>query len=44
MDFSSPPRAHRTAAGAAPDALRFEVGLHGLVPPLLTFGPGDGLL
>jgi hypothetical protein len=27
-------------AGAAPDALRFELGVRGLLPPLLTFAPG----
>jgi hypothetical protein len=31
-------------AGAAPDTLRFELGLRGLVPPLLTFGPGERLV
>jgi hypothetical protein len=30
-------------AGAAPDALRFELGLRGLLPPLLTFAPGERL-
>jgi hypothetical protein len=28
----------------APDALRFELGLRGLLPPLLTFAPGERLV
>ena len=28
-------------AGTAPDALRFELGVRGLLPPLLTFAPGE---
>jgi hypothetical protein len=31
-------------AGAAPDALRFELGVRGLLPPLLTFAPGERLV
>ncbi len=27
--------------GTAPDALRFELGVRGLLPPLLTFAPGE---
>jgi hypothetical protein len=29
--------------GVAPGALRFELGLRGLVPPLMTFAPGERL-
>jgi hypothetical protein len=31
-------------AGTAPDALRFELGVRGLLPPLLTFAPGERLV
>jgi hypothetical protein len=31
-------------AGAAPDALRFELGVRGLLPPLMTFAPGERLV
>jgi hypothetical protein len=30
-------------AGTAPDALRFELGVRGLLPPLLSFAPGERL-
>ena len=30
-------------AGTAPDALRFELGVHDLLPPLLAFAPGERL-
>jgi hypothetical protein len=30
-------------AGTAPDGLRFELGVRGLLPPLLTFAPGERL-
>jgi hypothetical protein len=30
-------------AGTAPDALRFELGVRDLLPPLLTFVPGERL-
>jgi hypothetical protein len=30
-------------AGTAPDALRFELAVRGLLPPLLTFAPGERL-
>jgi hypothetical protein len=29
--------------GTAPDALRFELGVRGILPPLLTFAPGERL-
>jgi CRISPR-associated protein Cas4 len=31
-------------AGAAPDALRFELGVRGLLPPLMSFAPGERLV
>jgi hypothetical protein len=31
-------------AGSAPDALRFELGVRGVLPPLLTFAPGGRLV
>ena len=31
-------------AGSAPNALRFELGVRGALPPLLTFAPGERLV
>ncbi len=31
-------------AGSTPDALRFELGVRGLLPPLRTFAPGERLV
>jgi hypothetical protein len=34
-------RAWCAVPGTAPDALRFELGVRGILPPLLTFAPGE---
>jgi hypothetical protein len=47
LRLAPPARVHARlvcCAGAAPDPLRFELGVRGLLPPLLTFAPGERLV
>jgi hypothetical protein len=38
------PRPTSCSSGSAPDALRFALGVRGVLPPLLTFAPGERLV